>query len=118
MDTIQQEALFNWQSSLKSADGNSQMGKELLSLFLADLPIAKIKIQDAFKQNNLIALREEVHKLRGGCCYVGVPQLKALTSLIEQELRNNKSDSIPALLAQLEQAISDTMEAITKSGVL
>jgi two-component system, NarL family, sensor histidine kinase BarA len=115
---IQQEDLFNWQSSLKSADGNLQMGKELLSLFLADLPTAKDKIQDAFKQNNLIALREEVHKLRGGCCYVGVPQLKALTSLIEQELRNSKTDSIPALVAQLEQAILDTIDAIKKSGVL
>src|SRR5579872_5336951 len=107
MNTIQQEDLFNWQSSLKSADGNSQMGKELLSLFLADLPTAKVKIRDAFKQNNLVALREEVHKLRGGCCYVGVPHLKALTSLIELELRNNKTDSLSASVAQLDKAITD-----------
>lgn len=79
---------FDQKLSLQLANNNPILAKELSSMMLVGLPIEQRLINDYFN-NNLLLLREQIHKLHGGCCYTGFSKLKHIAKAIEQELINN-----------------------------
>lgn len=71
-----QNKSFNWELALKQLNQNSELAKNLLTVFCDELPLELEKIDKLFQDQDWHALRSIVHKLQGACVYCGVPLLR------------------------------------------
>ena len=76
---------IDWKLSLKLTGGNLTLAKNLFTMIINSLPTEQQLINSAFINNDLNQLYELIHKLYGGCCYIGLPKLKYIVKNLEQE---------------------------------
>lgn len=106
---------IDWALSVKLAGNNTETARELLHLLLADLQQAKPEIENAAKNKDIATLCSIIHKLHGGCCYCGVPHLKANIQAFEQFLKKNRTidDALyHATLAAIDAVLNTSLETI------
>jgi len=74
--------------------------KELVELFLSELPSRVSSIQGAFETGDVQTLKRLTHQLRGASAGYGFPTLGTAAGQIEDGLRslNNETDTSKALL--------------------
>lgn len=94
----------------KLAGNKEDLAQEMLEMLIAELPTDQAKIKKAYQNNNLHELREEVHKLHGACCYVGVPKLKSLARELEDAIAISATEKIQYYVAELINAIDHILK--------
>lgn len=110
MLTKQDTKTIEWELCLKLAGFKEDLAHEMLTMLIAALPEDKFKILTAFNTNDSYELREQVHKLHGACCYVGVPKLKEISKELELAIAATNEDKIKILIAQLDLEISNILD--------
>lgn len=89
---------------LSLANNSPDLAENLLKMLVNDLPATQKNLMALYEQQDHENLRKEVHKLHGGCCYCGVPRLKAAAAALETALKNGHTSS---------EVISPLFEALT-----
>lgn len=103
---------INWQLCVQLANNNAEVADELLSMFVAELPQTTDDLQQLYMQQDWEGFRNCVHKLHGGACYVGVPQLKQAAKSLEHLLMEAASnDQITSQYIELLNAVEAVAEA-------
>ncbi len=69
---------FGWTETLNKYRGNEKLAAEMTVAFFAELSEAHKAVNTAFIEKDPEKLYEALHKLHGGCCFVVVPEFKAL----------------------------------------
>jgi two-component system, NarL family, sensor histidine kinase BarA len=85
---------FDWAASIELAHGQADIAKQLCTMLLDGLDQFSADIQSAHEQNNQEKLREHVHKLHGGLCYLGAPKLRYLARHLETACKQNNTTQI------------------------
>lgn len=77
----------------------------MLQMLLDFLPEVRNKVEEQLVGENPEGLVDLIHKLHGSCGYSGVPRMKNLCQLIEQQLRSGtkEEDLEPELLELLDE---------------
>ncbi|WP_413700038.1 Hpt domain-containing protein [Psychromonas sp. KJ10-10] len=97
---------FDWSLALKQSAGKEALAKEMLSMLLDDFEEIKVNTRKAIiGEIDNVHFAQIIHKFHGGCSYSGVPKLKKITGLIEQELKQGVSPDLlePELLELLDE---------------
>lgn len=81
-------ATLDWQLALRQAAGKPDLARDMLQMLIDFLPEVRNKIEEQLVGENPNGLVDLVHKLHGSCGYSGVPRMKNLCQLIEQQLRS------------------------------
>ncbi len=106
---------INWEQCVELAGGKEEVAKELLEMFVNELPDVNENLRQAFKAQNLANLEDIVHKLHGGSCYCGVPNLKKAAATLEKYLKTEwpeaNSPELSKRYATLITAIKEVIEA-------
>ncbi|CCK15812.1 BarA sensory histidine kinase (= VarS = GacS) [Cronobacter universalis NCTC 9529] len=91
----------------------------MLQMLLAFLPEVRNRVEEQLVGENPEGLTDMIHKLHGSCGYSGVPRLKNLCQLIEQQLRSGvpASELEPELLELLDEMDNVAREAHRISGM-
>ncbi|MBP9722672.1 MAG: response regulator [Gammaproteobacteria bacterium] len=89
--TNQSSKIIDWELSLKLANYNIELAKELLNLLLTELPKDLNAIKQAYKTKNYDEFYHLIHKLHGSCCYCGLPLLKAACFNLESQIKKSKN---------------------------
>ncbi len=76
----------------------------MLQMLLDFLPEVRNKVEEQLVGENPEGLVDLIHKLHGSCGYSGVPRMKNLCQLIEQQLRNGTKEE------DLEPRLSGTVQ--------
>lgn len=105
MDSNVQLKTIDWELCKKLAGFKDDLALEMLEMLIDALPQDKANIIEAFAQDNLIAMREHVHKLHGACCYVGVPKLRIIARELETALVANTTDALTAYVNNLQSEV-------------
>lgn len=92
---------IDWNSCLELSNHKPDLAKELLTMFIDDMPNAKNDIEKALHENNLEMLGNYAHKLHGACCYVGVPKLRAIIRELENAARQHKKANCTLLIQKM-----------------
>jgi two-component system sensor histidine kinase BarA len=110
---INNNATFDWQLALRQAAGKPDLAREMLQMLVAFLPEIRNKVEEQLVGENPPELLEAIHKLHGSCGYSGVPRLKNLCQLLEQQLRSGtpESELEPEFLELLDEMDNVTREA-------
>lgn len=110
-NAINHRASIDWNLSVKLANNNKDLAKDLLEMFLTDLPNATGKIQTAYEQKNHEELMNQVHKLHGASCYCGVTRLKELLGKMESALKEKNNTYFEELLAHFNDEVNNVISA-------
>ena len=103
--------IIDWDKSLKLAMCKQELAQELIDKLLASLPDTRKIIEHAFESKDFEKLSDEVHRLHGACCYIGVPELKNAARGLDQALvKKVAEDDIADLFGKLQKAIGNLLE--------
>ncbi len=113
-----QNATFDWQLALRQAAGKPDLARDMLQMLVAFLPEIRNKVEEQLVGENPEDLLDAIHKLHGSCGYSGVPRLKNLCQLLEQQLRAGtpESELEPEFLELLDEMDNVTREAMKVLG--
>ncbi|AXF63486.1 MULTISPECIES: two-component sensor histidine kinase BarA [unclassified Leclercia] len=109
---------LDWQLALRQAAGKNDLAREMLQMLVAFLPEIRNKVEEQLVGENPEDLVGAIHKLHGSCGYSGVPRLKNLCQLLEQQLRSGtpESELEPEFLELLDEMDNVTREAMKVLG--
>jgi len=115
---INVNATLDWQLALRQAAGKNDLAREMLQMLVAFLPEIRNKVEEQLVGENPDDLVGAIHKLHGSCGYSGVPRLKNLCHLLEQQLRSGtpESELEPEFLELLDEMDNVTREAMKVLG--
>lgn len=104
---------LDWQLALRQAAGKNDLARDMLQMLLDFLPEVRNKIEEQLVGENPERLVDMIHKLHGSCGYSGVPRMKNLCQLIEQQLRSgSKEEELePEFLELLDEMDNVAREA-------
>lgn len=91
--------------ALRLSNGKADLAKDMLRMLLKDLQRDKKVILVLGEQKQWQALQSVVHRVHGGSCYCGVPELKKQSATLDKRLQQQDYTGI-------EDAISATLTAI------
>ncbi len=119
--SVNQNATFDWPLALRQAANKPDLARDMLQMLVAFLPEIRNKVEEQqggratarWRRMTDDGLREMIHKLHGSCGYSGVPRLKNLCQLLEQQLRAGtpESELEPEFLELLDEMDNVTREA-------
>jgi PAS domain S-box-containing protein len=90
--TLQKEpSLLTWDkaTALKQLEGDEELLAEMITLFLQDAPLRLSELKEALVQNDLPALADAAHALKGNAVHFCGATVITLACELEQNARNN-----------------------------
>lgn len=106
--------LFSWSESMGLAKNKADLARDMLKMLIVSIEPTKQSMQEAVEQGDLKQLLETVHKFHGGCCYCGVPALRAASEKLEKQLHRGQDlnlDMVEEMIANMD-ALQDWAEQI------
>lgn len=79
----QSSNIINWPLCVDKLSGNKALASELLAFFVEELAKNRLEFLSLYEQSDLIGLEKAAHKLQGGCCFCGVPNLQYHVTMLE-----------------------------------
>ncbi|WP_333892519.1 two-component sensor histidine kinase BarA [Atlantibacter subterraneus] len=109
----QPDVTLDWQLALRQAANKPDLAREMLHMLLEFLPEVRNTLEEQLVGENPENLLDTIHKLHGSSGYSGVPRLKKLCHLIEQQLRSGTppADLEPEMLELLDEMDNVAREA-------
>ena len=109
----QPDVTLDWQLALRQAANKPELARELLHMLLEFLPEVRNTLEEQLVGEKPEGLVEIIHKLHGSTGYSGVPRLKKLCHLIEQQLRSGTpaTELEPEMLELLDEMDNVAREA-------
>lgn len=107
---------FDWEACLSSSHNKEDLARELLSMFINELPVFREEIIKAYQQRDDKKLGNLLHKLNGACCYCGVPKLKMLIDQLEFILKTQPGINIQAYIDALNKEMENLIIILKKEN--
>lgn len=98
------------QLSLNLTNNNAGLAADMLSMLIETLPDVSKKATALYEDKQFTELQEVIHKLHGGCCYCGVPKLKAISERIDKNLQKQSLNSLANDMHLLKSEINALLE--------
>ncbi|MDF1654912.1 MAG: response regulator [Coxiellaceae bacterium] len=108
---IMEQAVIDIEDGAQLAGGNRQHAKEMIMILVDKLPSELEQLQSLAAENKLDMMYELVHKLYGGLCYCGVPQLRAVTKHLKDALHTKDLQQIQIGLQDFAWAVNQVCAA-------
>jgi two-component system sensor histidine kinase BarA len=78
---------------------------DVTTMLIGELPEHRQRIRRAYRENDLEALGEAVHKLHGGVAVCDLPDLRAACQHLEERIHERDTVAIPGAIKQVTDAI-------------
>ncbi|WP_439135403.1 response regulator [Pseudomaricurvus sp.] len=107
---VPQSAIMNLQEALHLCNGKNDLARDMLGKLSEGLAEDSELISQLYQQKNWGELQERVHRLYGGCCYCGVPELRKATATLDNLLIKGEHTHLDAELNRVLKAIQRLRE--------
>ena len=97
---------FDWPLALQQSAGKEDLAKEMLQMLINEFDEIRKQANNAIEGKiDNVHFAQVIHKFHGGCSYSGVPKLKKIAHLIEQELNQGMTPDLlePELLELMDE---------------
>ncbi|MGH1371985.1 MAG: response regulator [Cellvibrionaceae bacterium] len=102
--------IMDLQEALRLSNGKKDLARDMLAKLTANLGVEADEISHFFQQQAWTELQEKVHRLYGGCCYCGVPELRQASGELDALLVKGDHTNLPNSLNAVLKAIQRLRE--------
>ncbi len=95
--------------SLIYSHNNRDLAKDMLAMLITMVSKEKNNMITFFQQETWDELGELAHKLNGGSCYCGVPELQEYAKILDESIENRELDTAKKTFPKLLQAMDDLL---------
>lgn len=99
---------------LDDSDGAECFIRELIEMFIEDVPRRLASLRSAMLDGNLSALKETAHALKGMCATQGAQRMTVLCEFIEECALKDKPGGADALLEELAREFERVRRALNE----
>ncbi|WP_295797990.1 response regulator [uncultured Microbulbifer sp.] len=103
--TFREPRLVDISESLKLSNQDPNLARDLLRMLLKGLHDDEQALTQLMEAQDHKGMFELVHRLHGGCCYCGVPRLRAATEQLQEQLRPQREDASAEIRVDLFQRL-------------
>lgn len=103
-------AVIDLEMGKKLAGNNKTLALDILTMFMTNLPAEAKEINALCQANHFSELQKQVHKMRGGVAYCGLPRFKSFLADMEAAIKNNATASLPSFLDQFNIEVALLLE--------
>jgi two-component system sensor histidine kinase/response regulator len=114
IESLDGEKILDEQIGLKHAAGMTDLYKEILNVFLEDIPGRMTKVSQYLIEHNLEALRIEVHGVKGACANIGAEKMKKIAFFMEKKAEEKEGESLNEYLPKLVRVSEELFHRIKK----
>lgn len=86
------------------------LADELYGMMLAELPMQRLAMETAYREQDWMDLHFHVHRLHGSASYCNAPRLRECAAALENALVQTQTDVVAERFAQLCQAIEAVLQ--------
>lgn len=95
------QEVFSWSESMTLAKNKPDLAKDMFSMLLESLVETEQEVSRHLYNRDYDQLLEVVHRFYGGCCYCGVPALRAASKNMEVKMRKEPDADVNQLANKL-----------------
>lgn len=106
-DITEELNIIDWGACVRMLNGDPGFTRKMLSMMDEDLNNVKRVLSEAYAKRDTKALREELHRFRGGVCYLKLPELEYTLEKFHEAVKE-----IPQDESRLEQTYTALQNAI------
>lgn len=88
-------AIMDLQEALRLSNGKKDLARDMLAKLTVNLGAEAEEISQLFQQQAWTELQDRVHRLYGGCCYCGVPELRQASGKLDALLVKGDHSDLP-----------------------
>lgn len=103
--------IIDWAATVQRVGGNENTAKEIILLFLNELPTLKAQINLAYQTKDQTALHQHLHKLYGSCCFCEVPTLKSVIRHFDDAIKTQPLNTLALLLEEFNRSCDKVIVA-------
>jgi len=81
--------VYDIEKAISLAGGNRKLAIELITMLIAQLPVQKFEITESINNDDMVSLKQHIHKLYGSCQCCATPALMNITRELENIIENN-----------------------------
>lgn len=85
-------AVIDWPGCVAMSGGDEEAARSIFDLFIDELQATFVNIDKAMVDQNIDALQHELHKIRGGVCYLALPDLEKQLELFHLASKEEPTD--------------------------
>jgi len=97
---------------LERVQGDEELAKELLEMFVEDVPGRLVKISQACESGDMKTIALEAHTIKGAAGNVAANDIHAAALQVELAGKDNNTETIPSLIQQLEKHFEVFQQAV------
>jgi two-component system sensor histidine kinase BarA len=97
------------EASLKYSHQNNKLARDLLLILITSLKSEKNKALSFYRKNKWVEIGALAHKLYGGSCYCGVPNLQEKTKATEKAVDENDIKKVKLIFPELIAAMDELL---------
>ena len=106
--------VFDVESALKRMRGKEVLLKQMVQIFLNDLPASLVEIEAAISNNDMQLKERAAHKLKGTAATLSAEALAQSAEKIEHFSKNRATNHLPQAMKQLKDCASELMVEMEK----
>jgi len=102
-------------SALQRLDGDRQLLREVIAMFLEDCPRLVEQIRSSLHNQDTTELRRSAHKLKGCVGYIGAYGVAQLSHRLECIAESGKLEDVPACFNELLTMLDDVVQTLRET---
>jgi len=108
--------VIDWEGCVHMCQGDSEFTHQILTAFSKELKATQNILAKAYADKDTKALRAELHRCRGGICYLKLPQLEHALETFHHAVKADPQD--PQLLEKTYTELQQAMKAFWEAWKL
>ncbi len=110
-------SIIDWDTCVHMLGDDPKLAYNVLAKLVEDLKNTKITLSTAYMSHDIEALCTELHRVRGGVCYLKLPQLEQALKIFHEVVKTKPQDELALenTYVALQQAMDDFWETWRES---
>lgn len=102
---------IDWPLCIQKVSGNYSLAEDFLDKFVQELQVNRQEFIHLYNENNIKGLEAAAHKLKGACCFCGVPRLYNQVTRLEKQAKKAKNrDELHTVFVNLIQNMDEIFD--------
>ena len=111
-------AVLDRERALERLDGDEELYREIIQVFLEDVPQQVEKLKTALKDDEAQAAGRQAHSLKSAAGNIGAEVVRELAYKMEHAGKKGELESLNTLFAELERALEGLSKRIEELGLM